>query len=84
MLIVEYCRFGNLQQFLIKSRNNFINQVDEFGQLKILESVTDGKGFYKKRVIKFLLIFWPSDDETLSTVILCVYKKLNNNNYKIF
>ena len=55
--------------------------MDEFGQLKILESVTDGKGFYKKRVIKFLLIFWPSDDETLSTVILCVYKKLSDNNY---
>ena len=45
LLIVEYCRFGNLQQFLINSRNNFINQVDESGQLKILDSVTDGKGF---------------------------------------
>ena len=33
-IIVEYCRFGNLQTFLTSNRNNFINQVDEFGELK--------------------------------------------------
>jgi hypothetical protein len=33
-IIVEYCRFGNLQTYLVNSRNNFINQVDEFGELK--------------------------------------------------
>ncbi|XP_059351725.1 mast/stem cell growth factor receptor Kit-like [Daphnia carinata] len=34
LVIVEYCRFGNLQTYLIKHRNSFINQVDEFGNLK--------------------------------------------------
>ncbi|XP_057377778.1 mast/stem cell growth factor receptor kita-like isoform X2 [Daphnia carinata] len=38
LVIVEYCRFGNLQTYLIKHRNSFINQVDEFGNLK-----TDGE-----------------------------------------
>jgi hypothetical protein len=33
-IIVEYCRFGNLQTYLVNSRNNYINQVDEFGELK--------------------------------------------------
>ncbi|EFX87291.1 hypothetical protein DAPPUDRAFT_44144, partial [Daphnia pulex] len=34
LVMVEYCRFGNLQTFLINHRNNFINLVDEFGNLK--------------------------------------------------
>ncbi|XP_046640460.1 mast/stem cell growth factor receptor Kit-like isoform X4 [Daphnia pulicaria] len=33
-VIVEYCRFGNLQTFLINHRNSFVNLVDEFGNLK--------------------------------------------------
>ena len=33
LVIVEYCRYGNLQTYLIKHRKNFINQVDEFGNL---------------------------------------------------
>lgn len=28
MVIVEYCRFGNLQNFLVKHRNYFIDQID--------------------------------------------------------
>jgi hypothetical protein len=32
-VIVEYCRFGNLQTYLINHRNNFVNQVDELGNL---------------------------------------------------
>ena len=35
LIIVEYCRFGNLQNYLIKNRNDFINQVDEFGNMRI-------------------------------------------------
>lgn len=33
LVIVEYCRFGNLQTYLINHRNSFINQVDELGNL---------------------------------------------------
>ena len=33
-MIVEYCRFGSLQTFLISHRNNFVNLVDDFGNLK--------------------------------------------------
>ena len=32
-MIVEYCRFGNLQTYLINHRNNFVNQVDKLGNL---------------------------------------------------
>jgi hypothetical protein len=32
---VEYCRFGNLQTFLINHRNKFVNQLDEFGNMKL-------------------------------------------------
>lgn len=28
MVIVEYCRFGNLHNYLLRHRNNFINQID--------------------------------------------------------
>ena len=38
MIIAEYCRFGNLQNYLNTNRNcrnSFVNQVDEFGNMKI-------------------------------------------------
>lgn len=28
MVIVEYCRFGNVQNFLLKHREYFINQIN--------------------------------------------------------
>uniref|UniRef100_A0A0P5A089 receptor protein-tyrosine kinase n=1 Tax=Daphnia magna TaxID=35525 RepID=A0A0P5A089_9CRUS len=34
LVILEYCRFGNLQTYLMKHRNSFVNQLDEFGSLK--------------------------------------------------
>ncbi|KAI9559291.1 hypothetical protein GHT06_016080 [Daphnia sinensis] len=34
LIIIDYCRFGNLRTYLINSRSNFINQVDEYDQLK--------------------------------------------------
>ncbi|XP_046647046.1 platelet-derived growth factor receptor alpha-like [Daphnia pulicaria] len=39
LVIVEYCRFGNLQSFLINHRANFVNLVDEFGNLKTLDEM---------------------------------------------
>lgn len=27
MVIVEYCRFGNLQNFLVKHRDHFVDQI---------------------------------------------------------
>ncbi|XP_023245876.1 vascular endothelial growth factor receptor 1-like [Copidosoma floridanum] len=30
LVIVEYCRFGNLQSYLLRHRQNFLNQVDLF------------------------------------------------------
>jgi hypothetical protein len=34
LVIVEYCRFGNLQTYLINHRSSFINLVDEFGNIR--------------------------------------------------
>ena len=31
---MEYCEFGNLQNYLKQKRNNFVNKVDEFGNMK--------------------------------------------------
>lgn len=33
MVIVEFCKYGNLQEFLLKQRNNFINQINENGEI---------------------------------------------------
>jgi len=33
LVIVEYCRFGNLQNFMIRNRKRFIHQVNERGYL---------------------------------------------------
>lgn len=32
-MIVEYCRYGNIQNYLIRNRSNFINQVDARGYI---------------------------------------------------
>lgn len=32
-MIVEYCRYGNIQNYLIRNRANFINQVNSKGQI---------------------------------------------------
>jgi len=37
-VIVEYCRFGNLQSYLINNRNGFINQIKDDGQLQSTSS----------------------------------------------
>lgn len=33
LVIVEYCRYGNLQNFMLRHRNGFIHQVNERGEL---------------------------------------------------
>lgn len=33
-IIVEYCRFGNLQTYLTNHRKNFINLLDDLGNIK--------------------------------------------------
>ncbi|XP_046451546.1 vascular endothelial growth factor receptor 2-like [Daphnia pulex] len=48
LVIVEYCRFGNLQTFLINHRNNFNNFVDEFGNLK-MEDETERNNFTRTK-----------------------------------
>ncbi|XP_032782722.2 vascular endothelial growth factor receptor 3 isoform X2 [Daphnia magna] len=40
LVIVEYCRYGNLQAYLVNHRHKFINLVDEFGNMKS-ENETD-------------------------------------------
>ena len=34
LVIVEYCQFGNLQTYIFNQRSNFINLVDEFGNIR--------------------------------------------------
>ncbi|XP_045034375.1 vascular endothelial growth factor receptor 1 isoform X5 [Daphnia magna] len=35
LVIIDYCRYGNLQSYLIKRRNTFFNQLDEVGNLQL-------------------------------------------------
>lgn len=34
LIIVEYCRYGNLQTYLSKHRDSFISLLDDFGNMK--------------------------------------------------
>ncbi|XP_032783017.1 vascular endothelial growth factor receptor 1 isoform X1 [Daphnia magna] len=34
LVVVEYCRFGNLQTYLSSHRDSFVNLVDEFGNIQ--------------------------------------------------
>lgn len=42
MVIVEYCRFGNLQDILNKSRSSFVDQIDHDTDT-IISSINAGK-----------------------------------------
>jgi len=33
MVIVEYCRFGNIHQYMLKQRDCFVNQISTDGSL---------------------------------------------------
>ena len=41
LLIVEFCRYGNLGSYLTKNKDNFVNQVDKYGNLKRIDSLTE-------------------------------------------
>ena len=41
LVLVEYCRFGNLRNFLKDNRDNFINLLDAFGNLKEISTADD-------------------------------------------
>ena len=60
MIIVEYCRFGNLQSYLFKNRNNFINQVDEFGDMKTdmttVDETDDGSDIQQEKETSFSFV----------------------------
>lgn len=40
MIIVEHCQYGNIQEFLRKNRQNFIDQIDRDTD-EIDESITE-------------------------------------------
>ena len=45
LVIVEYCRFGNIQKYLMVHRNHYIDQVDPFtGEINFMigEDILDG------------------------------------------
>ncbi|KAI9559916.1 hypothetical protein GHT06_013923 [Daphnia sinensis] len=41
LVIIDYCRFGNLQSYLVKQRNSFFNQLDEFDNLQLPNELVD-------------------------------------------
>lgn len=41
-VIVEYCRFGNLQAFLMNHRKTFLNLVDDSGMVNSAVDVEEG------------------------------------------
>ena len=42
-VIVEYCRFGNLQKYLLQHRNHYIDQIDPLsGKIKIPNTQCSG------------------------------------------
>ncbi len=46
-VIVEYCRFGNLQKYLLQHRHHYINQIDPFSgeiNFSIGQDLVDGYG----------------------------------------
>ncbi len=41
LVIVEYCRYGNLRTYLMNHRDSFINLVDEFGNIQAENEMED-------------------------------------------
>ncbi|CAH0560029.1 unnamed protein product [Brassicogethes aeneus] len=60
MVMVEYCKFGNLQNYLLKHRNNFVNQLDHHGSIdySVGSDILDGsKNRHNRRTRYAELIF---------------------------
>lgn len=34
LVIVEYCRYGNVQNYLMRNRDSFLNQLDANGNIE--------------------------------------------------
>ena len=34
LVLIDFCHFGNLKSYLIKNRNQFINQLNELGDMQ--------------------------------------------------
>ena len=34
LVLIDFCQFGNLKSYLMKNRNQFINQLNEFGEMQ--------------------------------------------------
>jgi len=51
LLIVEYCRYGNLRSYLINNRTSFINQVDSFGNLKQFDGMEEGDNLIEETYV---------------------------------
>lgn len=46
MIIVEFCRFGNIHDFLLKQRENFVNQITSDGKIDYNINTVTKYGLY--------------------------------------
>ncbi|CAH1182641.1 unnamed protein product [Phyllotreta striolata] len=75
LVIVEYCRFGNLQNYLLRQREHFINQIDPhtgkinylIGQEELMDrtySVSSNRSHTQSPMLKYAaLMFSPENSE---------------------
>jgi hypothetical protein len=40
LVLIDFCEFGNLKSYLIKNRNQFINQLNGSGEMLQSEKIT--------------------------------------------
>lgn len=56
MVIVEYCRFGNIHQYIFKRRNSFVDQITPDDFLDYEMETTSKYNFYYPNV--FETMYW--------------------------
>lgn len=64
LVIVEYCRYGNLHNYLMKHRNKFIDQIDPVTGLidptrgaEAMSNLPNGRNRFVKSLLKFSELF---------------------------